>query len=123
MESSLSNKTVLVTGASRGIGRAISVAFALQGAKVILHYNKNNIAAEETLAEMQGNDHVLVQADLSDPEAIHEMVEKIAKSDRSGAKDYDKRRYTPGRQVSIFIQRGNGKSIGVGRNAFQRCLC
>jgi NAD(P)-dependent dehydrogenase (short-subunit alcohol dehydrogenase family) len=79
METSLKNKTALVTGASRGIGRAVAISFAAAGAKVILHYNKNNIAAEETLAEMKGSKHVMIQADLTDPEAIHEMADKISK--------------------------------------------
>ena len=50
METTMSNKTVLVTGASRGIGKAIAAAFAEAGARVVLHYNKNTVAAEETLA-------------------------------------------------------------------------
>ena len=79
MDTSLKSKTVLVTGASRGIGRAIAIAFASEGAKVVLHYNKNNIAAEETLAAMKGSKHVLIQADLGDPEAIQEMVDTISK--------------------------------------------
>lgn len=79
MESRLKDKTVLVTGGSRGIGQAIAIAMAKEGAKVILHYNKNNIAAEETLARMEGSKHVLIQADLSDPEAVHEMVEQLLK--------------------------------------------
>lgn len=77
MESTFTNKTVLVTGASRGIGQAIATAFAKEGAKVIIHYNKNTIAAEETLAGMKGKGHVLIQADISDPEAVYDMVEKI----------------------------------------------
>ncbi len=77
MESTLKDKTVLVTGASRGIGQAIATAFSVAGAKVILHYNRNTIAAEETLAGMEGSKHVLIQADISDPEAVHEMVDKL----------------------------------------------
>ena len=78
MESSFTDKTVLVTGASRGIGKAIAIAFAEAGAKVLVHYNKNNIAAEETLAELAGDQHNLIQADISDPESVHEMVEKLS---------------------------------------------
>ncbi len=77
MESDIDKMNVLVTGASRGIGRSIAFAFAEAGAKVLIHYNKNNIAAEETLAEIPGNNHMLIQADLSDPEAVHEMVDKL----------------------------------------------
>lgn len=78
----LNEKTVMVTGASRGIGKAIAAAFAEKGAKVILHYNKNTIAAEETLAGIPGNGHVLIQADLSDPDAVFEMVDKLYKEVR-----------------------------------------
>lgn len=77
MENTMKDKTVLVTGASRGIGKAIAKAFAEIGARVIIHYNKNNIAAEETLAEMSGKGHILIQADLTDPEAVHEMVDEL----------------------------------------------
>jgi NAD(P)-dependent dehydrogenase (short-subunit alcohol dehydrogenase family) len=77
MQKNMDEQTVLVTGASRGIGKAIAIAFANIGARVILHYNKNNIAAEETLAGLSGDDHVLIQADISDPEAVHDMIEKI----------------------------------------------
>lgn len=79
MERKLSNKTVLVTGASRGIGKALAIAFAEEGATVILHYNRNNIAAEETLALMEGSRHVLIQADISDPESVHDMVDKLTR--------------------------------------------
>lgn len=79
MECNLSDKTVLVTGASRGIGQAIATAFSVAGSKVILHYNKNNIAAEETLATLEGSQHALIQADISDPEAVHEMVDELIK--------------------------------------------
>jgi len=77
METTMSNKTGLVTGASRGIGKAIAAAFAEAGARVVLHYNRNTVAAEETLASLQGGGHILVQADLSDPEAVSEMAEKV----------------------------------------------
>jgi len=77
MERKLVGKTVLVTGGSRGIGKAIVQSFAGAGANVIIHYNRNSVAAEETLAGIEGKGHIITQADLSDPEAIHEMVERL----------------------------------------------
>jgi len=77
MERKLEGKTVLVTGGSRGIGKAIVQSFAGAGANVIIHYNRNSVAAEETLAGIEGKGHIITQADLSDPEAIHEMVERL----------------------------------------------
>lgn len=59
------NRKVLVTGASRGIGRAIAVAFAEAGATVALVYRGNQTAAQDALAAMPGDGHCLVQADLS----------------------------------------------------------
>ena len=73
----MSERTVLVTGASRGIGRAIAIGFAEAGARVIVHYNKNAMAAEETLALMPGEGHGLIQADIADPESVFDMAEKI----------------------------------------------
>jgi 3-oxoacyl-[acyl-carrier protein] reductase len=78
METNLHETTVLVSGASRGIGRAIALAFASAGARVIIHYHKNLVAAEETLAQLEGDGHMLVQADISDPESVAEMVEKLS---------------------------------------------
>lgn len=69
------NKVVLVTGGSRGIGRAIAQQFAERGAKVVVHYNSNLEAAEETLAALAGDGHLVVQADMKDAEAVQRMVE------------------------------------------------
>lgn len=59
-------KTALVTGASRGIGRAIAIQLAEDGFRVAVHYNNNLAAARETLSAMPGRDHVLLNADLTD---------------------------------------------------------
>lgn len=68
-------KNVLVTGASRGIGRSIARQFAERGATVAVHYHQNASAAQETLAMLQGEGHFSVQAAIQDPEAVREMVQ------------------------------------------------
>jgi 3-oxoacyl-[acyl-carrier protein] reductase len=75
MKFDFSNKNVLVTGSSRGIGRAIARQFAASGARVVIHYHKNRQAAERTVADLPGGPHLLVQADVSDPASVHGMVD------------------------------------------------
>jgi 3-oxoacyl-[acyl-carrier protein] reductase len=77
MHSDFSGKTVLVTGSSRGIGKAIAFHFASLHARVVIHYNTNREAAEQALGELPGADHLCVQADLRDPEAVRTMVEQV----------------------------------------------
>jgi len=71
------NKNVLVTGASRGVGRAIAQRFAESGARVAIHYHKNRQAAERTFADFPGGPHMIVQADVSDPVSVQEMVDTV----------------------------------------------
>ncbi|MBN2416204.1 SDR family oxidoreductase [bacterium] len=71
----LQNKTALVTGASRGIGREIAISFAAAGARVALHYNQSRKAAEEVFSGLAGEGHTLIQADISDPVQVETMVE------------------------------------------------
>jgi 3-oxoacyl-[acyl-carrier protein] reductase len=66
---------VLVTGASRGIGRAVALRFAQHGARVAVHCQSNREAAEETRALLPGTGHVVLQADLADAEAVRQMVD------------------------------------------------
>ena len=74
MQIDFTDKVVLVTGASRGIGRSIAVEFAKLNAKVAVHYNKNRQAAEKTLSKMAGDNHIIVKGDLSDPVAVDDIV-------------------------------------------------
>ena len=62
---SLSNKTVLVTGASSGIGRAISIRCSEMGANIILTA-RNQSRLQETLYQMSGKNHIELAADLTD---------------------------------------------------------
>lgn len=68
--------TVFVTGASRGLGRAIAKAFAAEGAFLGLGYHRFSQAAEQTLSEIQdmGGSAALVKADVRDPKAIDNAI-------------------------------------------------
>jgi len=76
MEISFQNKIVLVTGSSRGIGAAIALKFAENGATVIIHYNKSELKARETFAKLPRHDHLLAKAELSDPVEVERMFDE-----------------------------------------------
>lgn len=75
----LANKTALVTGASRGIGRATALELAKAGAKVAVNYAGNRAAAEEVVAmiEAAGGQAFMVQADVGDAAAVDAMVKAV----------------------------------------------
>ncbi len=70
-------RSALVTGASRGIGRAIAVAFAAAGARVVVHYRADAAAAEATLTSLAGTGHRAMPADLRDPAAASRLVDDV----------------------------------------------
>jgi NAD(P)-dependent dehydrogenase (short-subunit alcohol dehydrogenase family) len=74
----MTGRAILVTGASRGIGRAIAQAFAARGDRVAIHYNAASAAAESVRDELPGGGHAVVQADLTDPAAVRRMVDDAA---------------------------------------------
>jgi NAD(P)-dependent dehydrogenase (short-subunit alcohol dehydrogenase family) len=66
----------LVTGASRGIGRAIAQAFAEQGDRVAVHHRDSSRLAADVVAGLAGDGHEVVQADLTDPDDARRMVDR-----------------------------------------------
>lgn len=70
-------RTALVTGASRGIGRAIAVALAARGVRLALHYQGNVSAAEETRRALGTGDHIVCGADLGDAAAITALWSEV----------------------------------------------
>jgi 3-oxoacyl-[acyl-carrier protein] reductase len=76
---SLQNKTALVTGASRGIGRATAAALAEAGAHVLVHYGRSTQEAESVVAEIQtkGGHADAVSADLGTPDGASLLAKKV----------------------------------------------
>lgn len=65
-------KTALITGGSRGIGRAISLRLARDGVRVAVHYGRNDEAAKQTVADIEalGGQAFAIKAELSEPGAV-----------------------------------------------------
>jgi len=74
------DRTILVTGASRGIGAAIARAFAAEGGLVIVNYRSSEAAAQEVVEACRavGGQALAIAADVTDPEAVAAMLAKIA---------------------------------------------
>ncbi|MFG1966583.1 SDR family NAD(P)-dependent oxidoreductase [Nonomuraea sp. NPDC049028] len=77
---SLTGKTALVTGGSRGIGRAVALRLAAEGALVAVHYGDNDDAAKQTVAriEQAGGRAFAVQARFGDDGAVDRLFESLA---------------------------------------------
>lgn len=77
MKFNFENQVVLVTGGSRGIGKEISKMMADAGANVVINYRSDKQAADETLANLAGGNHTVIQADMGHPADLEQMVNAI----------------------------------------------
>ncbi len=71
----LQNKVALITGASRGIGKAIALKFAKEGAKIIVNYIKSEAEAQKVVEEI-GSEAIAIKCDVSKEDEVKNMVEK-----------------------------------------------
>ena len=74
----MTDRAVLVTGSSRGLGRAIATRLAEGGDRVAVHHRDSAGLAAELAATLPGSGHVVVQADMADPIAVRAMVDRAA---------------------------------------------
>jgi 3-oxoacyl-[acyl-carrier protein] reductase len=72
------SRAVLVTGASRGIGRAVALAFARSGDRVAVHHRGSPALADTVVSQLPGAGHVVVAGDLAEPAAVRDFVDAAA---------------------------------------------
>lgn len=77
MANRLQNRIALITGSSRGIGKAIALMFAKEGAKVVVNYNKSKGDAERVVNQIVelGSEAIAIKADVSDESQVKQMVD------------------------------------------------
>ena len=74
----LENKVAVVTGSSSGIGAAIALAFAAEGAAVVVNYSRHEDAAQKVLQKIEdaGGKGLVIGADVSDPKEVEAMIQQ-----------------------------------------------
>lgn len=79
MAFSLAGRVALVTGSSKGLGKAMAMSLAEAGARVAINYANDRDKAEETWAEFRGRGHegALVRADVSRPQGVEELIREV----------------------------------------------
>ena len=81
----LEGKKAIITGSSRGIGRAIALEFAHHGADIVINYNEDRSAAEEVATEIEktGQRALIVKASVRDKQAVQSLIKSAEKEFRS----------------------------------------
>jgi len=74
----MTSRAILVTGSSRGLGRAIAARFAASGDRVAVHHRDSASHAESLVASLPGEGHVVVRADMADATGVRRMVDEAA---------------------------------------------
>ena len=75
----INGKTAIITGGGTGIGRAISLKLAKEGANIVINYSRSSTEAENTLKEIQslGGNGIVIQADVSKKEQVERMYHEV----------------------------------------------
>ena len=79
LSKSLEGQTALVTGGSRGIGKAIAISLAKEGAEVIINYSASLEAANKVVSEISsfGGSAYILQADISNENSVNELIKRV----------------------------------------------
>src|SRR5690606_15064982 len=79
MGKQLTDKVALITGSDSGIGQAIAIAFAKEGAKVAITYRSDEDGARETLKEVEkaGSEGIVIHVDVTDEEKVESMFNAV----------------------------------------------
>ncbi len=78
-QSLMTGKTILVTGASRGIGKAIALTLAETGAEVVINYSSSKEKAQEVVSDIQkaGGKAYALQADIADEDSVNKLIKDV----------------------------------------------
>ena len=116
-------KVALVTGSSRGIGRAIALQLAREGADLVVNYRKQAEAAAATVADIEalGRRAFAVRADIGDPEALRDMFNRV--KDSFGGMDFLICNAAAGVQSSLMDMPLKAWDLSMNVNARGYLLC
>ncbi len=116
MKTNLKDKVVLVTGGSRGIGKAICLAFASEGAKLGVNYVSNKEKAENVVAEIKekfNTEAVAIKADMSKESEVLEMISFVQKELGEIEVLVNNAAYCPGGPISSYSVEEWEKTFGI----------